>query len=97
MALVSQTTRLVLNRCAAMVAASSNDFFASNSSVANHQQKRLASSKYPFLFIFIKFNFFSVSGGQQRKIKVKNPVVDLDGDEMTRIIWDEIKKKVNQF
>lgn len=26
--------------------------------------------------------------------KVQNPVVDLDGDEMTRIIWDEIKKKV---
>lgn len=30
-----------------------------------------------------------------RKIKVKNPVVDLDGDEMTRIIWDQIKKKVS--
>ena len=28
------------------------------------------------------------------KIKVKNPVVDLDGDEMTRIIWDLIKKKL---
>src|SRR3569623_843953 len=28
------------------------------------------------------------------KIKVANPVVDLDGDEMTRIIWDLIKKKL---
>jgi isocitrate dehydrogenase len=28
------------------------------------------------------------------KIKVKNPVVDLDGDEMTRVIWDSIKKKL---
>jgi len=28
------------------------------------------------------------------KIKVKNPVVELDGDEMTRIIWDLIKKKL---
>ena len=28
------------------------------------------------------------------KIKVKNPVVELDGDEMTRIIWDFIKKKL---
>ncbi|MGL6211400.1 MAG: NADP-dependent isocitrate dehydrogenase [Paracoccaceae bacterium] len=28
------------------------------------------------------------------KIKVANPVVDLDGDEMTRIIWDFIKKKL---
>ena len=28
------------------------------------------------------------------KIKVANPVVELDGDEMTRIIWDVIKKKL---
>ena len=28
------------------------------------------------------------------KIKVKNPVVELDGDEMARIIWDFIKKKL---
>jgi isocitrate dehydrogenase len=28
------------------------------------------------------------------KIKVKNPVVELDGDEMTRIIWDLIKRKL---
>jgi isocitrate dehydrogenase len=44
-----------------------------------------------------------VSGSQQArtmassttptKIKVKNPVVELDGDEMTRIIWQDIKDK----
>ncbi len=28
------------------------------------------------------------------KIKVANPVVDIDGDEMTRIIWDWIKDKL---
>src|SRR6185369_843423 len=28
------------------------------------------------------------------KIKVKNPIVDLDGDEMTRIIWSFIKSKL---
>ena len=28
------------------------------------------------------------------KIKVVNPIVELDGDEMTRIIWDLIKKKL---
>ena len=28
------------------------------------------------------------------KIKVANPVVDLDGDEMTRIIWQLIKDKL---
>ena len=28
------------------------------------------------------------------KIKVRNPIVELDGDEMTRIIWSFIKKKL---
>ena len=28
------------------------------------------------------------------KIKVKNPVVEMDGDEMTRIIWADIKNKL---
>jgi isocitrate dehydrogenase len=27
----------------------------------------------------------------QHKIKVTNPVAELDGDEMTRIIWKAIK------
>tara|TARA_B100001996_G_scaffold373271_1_gene350586 strand:- start:1042 stop:2259 length:1218 start_codon:yes stop_codon:yes gene_type:complete len=30
----------------------------------------------------------------QKKIKVNNPVVELDGDEMTRIIWKFIKEKL---
>ena len=29
-----------------------------------------------------------------QKIKVANPVVELDGDEMTRIIWRFIKDKL---
>ena len=28
------------------------------------------------------------------KIKVNNPVVELDGDEMTRIIWSFIKDRL---
>ncbi|KAF7510779.1 hypothetical protein GJ744_005879 [Endocarpon pusillum] len=36
--------------------------------------------------------FRGISNGGQ-KIKVKNPLVELDGDEMTRIIWKEIKDK----
>ena len=28
------------------------------------------------------------------KIKVKNPIVELDGDEMTRVIWKFIKTKL---
>ena len=30
------------------------------------------------------------------KIKVKNPIVELDGDEMTRIIWAFIKERLIQ-
>ena len=30
----------------------------------------------------------------QNKIKIENPVVELDGDEMTRIIWKMIKEKL---
>ena len=33
----------------------------------------------------------------RKKIKVKNPVVELDGDEMTRIIWRDIKEKVRCY
>jgi isocitrate dehydrogenase len=29
-----------------------------------------------------------------KKIKVTNPVVDMDGDEMTRIIWKQIKEQL---
>ena len=28
------------------------------------------------------------------KIKVNNPIVEMDGDEMTRIIWSFIKEKL---
>ncbi|KAK3780199.1 hypothetical protein RRG08_010593 [Elysia crispata] len=29
-----------------------------------------------------------------KRIKVDNPVVELDGDEMTRIIWEKIKERL---
>lgn len=32
-----------------------------------------------------------------RRIKVAQPVVEMDGDEMTRIIWEFIKEKVKQW
>ncbi|XP_026190244.1 uncharacterized protein LOC34619949 [Cyclospora cayetanensis] len=31
---------------------------------------------------------------QVKKIKVENPVVEIDGDEMTRVIWQWIKEKL---
>jgi len=36
----------------------------------------------------------AIKGKPMSRIKVENPVVELDGDEMTRIIWDFIKKKL---
>lgn len=38
--------------------------------------------------------FTTMDRYMKKKIKVANAVVDLDGDEMTRIIWREIKEKV---
>src|SRR5205823_5534550 len=34
------------------------------------------------------------AGGHMTKIKVKSPVVELDGDEMTRVIWAMIKERL---
>ena len=36
----------------------------------------------------------TMASSAHAKIKVKNPVVELDGDEMTRIIWKDIKDKL---
>ena len=33
--------------------------------------------------------------GHVTKIKVDGPVVEMDGDEMTRVIWKMIKEKVS--
>ena len=30
-----------------------------------------------------------------KKVQVANPVVDMDGDEMTKVIWQWIKDKVS--
>ncbi|KAL6773713.1 IDH3 [Auxenochlorella protothecoides x Auxenochlorella symbiontica] len=38
--------------------------------------------------------YFSVSAMAAARIAVANPIVDLDGDEMTRVIWDQIKEKL---
>jgi isocitrate dehydrogenase len=43
---------------------------------------------------FSALSRISFEGPPMPKIKVANPVVDLDGDEMTRIIWQMIKDKL---
>ena len=32
-----------------------------------------------------------------RKVQVANQVVDIDGDEMTRVIWQWIKERVSDY
>lgn len=48
-----------------------------------------ASSRSPACFLAT-----AAQDGQDKRIVVKNPVVDLDGDEMTRIIWKKIKDEL---
>ncbi|KAK6465312.1 hypothetical protein DFJ63DRAFT_310408 [Scheffersomyces coipomensis] len=43
---------------------------------------------------FYNARSFSSTSQILDKIKVKNPIVELDGDEMTRIIWQRIKDKL---
>lgn len=73
---------------------------AAKSAISAAPSSRLAST----LFSASQINFAAPVAlgivGQRRtmatakKIQVKNPVVELDGDEMTRIIWQTIKDKV---
>jgi isocitrate dehydrogenase len=57
--------------------------------------RRLATTtRYRYAPLFgSSFTRSMASSSSIPKIKVKNPVVELDGDEMTRIIWKDIKDK----
>jgi isocitrate dehydrogenase len=39
----------------------------------------------------------TTEASEMNKIPVKGPVVELDGDEMTRIIWKKIREEVSSF
>lgn len=39
-------------------------------------------------------DILDASTGAGSRIAVKNPVVELDGDEMTRVIWKKIREEV---
>jgi len=53
-------------------------------------QSNIVSSSIILIIIFI----LDSTATPQKRIKVDNPVVELDGDEMTRIIWAWIKEMV---
>jgi isocitrate dehydrogenase len=46
---------------------------------------------FPSIFCRTSANYAS---GSKKRIKVDKPVVELDGDEMTRIIWEKIKERL---
>ena len=46
------------------------------------------------MYIKLHNSIIKIYNQNMSKIKVKNPIVELDGDEMTRVIWDFIKKKL---
>lgn len=45
----------------------------------------------------LSYHIIDTMSGALQKITVQNPVVELDGDEMTRIIWKKIREEVRHF
>ena len=72
--------------------ASSSFRAASRTTTAALLRSRTASSVLPASAIYLSSRRTMASSAIP-KIKVKNPVVELDGDEMTRVIWKDIKEK----
>ncbi|KAI9780673.1 MAG: Isocitrate dehydrogenase [NADP], mitochondrial precursor (Oxalosuccinate decarboxylase) [Geoglossum umbratile] len=60
--------------------------------LATRSSSRFAIQKSQFGAAFVQARTMA-DAKMGQKIKVKNPVVELDGDEMTRIIWKDIKDK----
>lgn len=54
------------------------------------------SQYYLFVILFCQRSIFYVSfaDGTAKRFVATNPVVEMDGDEMTRIIWQFIKDKL---
>jgi isocitrate dehydrogenase len=49
---------------------------------------------YTIIIIFVTAKKIKINQKHMTKIKVANPIVELDGDEMTRIIWSFIKEQL---
>ncbi|KAL4796952.1 hypothetical protein BDV19DRAFT_67833 [Aspergillus venezuelensis] len=71
---------------------------SSSSSIAPSTARALASSSARVSSPAAATSLFRIQARtmatEGQKIKVINPVVELDGDEMTRIIWKEIREKL---
>src|SRR5574344_2586415 len=53
-----------------------------------------ASYFHTFRFFFIMTVFFYFWSVRMSKIQMKNAIAELDGDEMTRVLWAVIKEKL---
>ncbi|CAL1710296.1 unnamed protein product [Somion occarium] len=56
--------------------------------------QRAVSSKTAYRAAMLSRGFASSVARMQGKIVVSNPIVELDGDEMTRIIWKKIREEL---
>ncbi|XP_014206435.1 isocitrate dehydrogenase [NADP] cytoplasmic [Copidosoma floridanum] len=88
----STRTLLLASTCFSTSSSSSSSLSRSSSTFRkyNNQQQSLAAPASQHL---VTIRHFSASSATMAKIKA-GPVVDILGDEMTRIIWDDIKKKL---
>jgi len=50
-----------------------------------------------YLLVIVSLILPATMADSFKKIAVANPVVELDGDEMTRIIWKKIREEVSRF
>ncbi|KAH9955428.1 isocitrate dehydrogenase [Russula dissimulans] len=62
--------------------------------IARGRLPRARAQFNPFVATVLLRGFASSMPSYRKKIVVKNPVVELDGDEMTRIIWKKIREEL---
>ena len=59
--------------------------------------KFLPNRHHIYLLVIVSLILPATMADSFKKIAVANPVVELDGDEMTRIIWKKIREEVSRF
>ncbi|KAK6526320.1 Isocitrate dehydrogenase [NADP], mitochondrial precursor (Oxalosuccinate decarboxylase) [Orbilia ellipsospora] len=91
--MLSSTASVLSRRCCQKFIQTPPAALPTRSLFASHFT--VAATRNPVAFSsFIVARKMSSQGSTHRKIKVKNPVVELDGDEQTRIIWQMIKDRL---
>lgn len=56
--------------------------------------KFLPNCHHTYFLVIVSLILPATMAGSFKKIVVANPIVELDGDEMTRIIWKKIREEV---